>query len=212
MIMNTVSEMKNKRAVRSFTLLEILVSVAVFSSAMVLGGSAFYYIHKSWVKQRDYLEVIKSAYWAMDFMATELRQAKVLQLRLPGWDSWNNIPFRRIYARTQVSEDSSLENIFYWRGNKDRAHETDDWGYTGNIYRAQTNSDKFDPFGAADDAQNHRRLLTGYIVDNPGGNFFYSEINGLITLELTLRPFPDRPEGSGNRNYTITTKIRRRNG
>ena len=63
-----------KRRVQGFSLVEILVSLTVFGLVMAAAGVAFISIYKNWQRQRDYLQCIENARWAMEFMTNEIRK------------------------------------------------------------------------------------------------------------------------------------------
>jgi len=60
----------------SFTLLESLVVVAIFSVVMVSTAVLLMSLLTSWQKQNKTLELVENARWVMDFLVNEVRQAK----------------------------------------------------------------------------------------------------------------------------------------
>jgi hypothetical protein len=178
------------------------VSLVVFSIVITGGIGVFYRIYRDWTKQRNYVNCLQSAYWALEFMAMEFRQAT----------STNVTTASPAITRVRLqTPQSGNDYIWYWRGNQDSQHEDSSFGYLGYLYRAQTSNAAFNPSQDDEKAYNNRRVLAQYIADNENGNFFYTENNGLITLELTLRPDPEHNPGPGNRNYNVITRVRRRN-
>jgi len=190
---------------RGFSLLEILVSLAVFSVVMVSAGGIFFIMYRDWTRQRDYLKCMQDVYWGIEFMSVEVRQAEAIDLQPP---PSGGFPPQRL--RPDMAVD---EWVWYWRGNNNSDNEDQEHGFTGFIYRALTTRDIFRP-GVLDTenrAYNRRRVLIRFIVNNPGEAFFYTAAGSLATLQFTLRPFPERDAALGNRDYRVRTVIRRRN-
>jgi len=67
--------MKFKKG-KAFTLIEILVSLAVFGLVMAASGGALCKIYNDWCRQRNDMLYIENARWALEFMSRELRRTK----------------------------------------------------------------------------------------------------------------------------------------
>lgn len=65
---------------KSFTLLELLVAVGIFSLMSVSASGLLVSIFNSWRTQRTDLDLVQNARWAVQFIANELRRAPVNQL------------------------------------------------------------------------------------------------------------------------------------
>ena len=77
---------------KSFTLLESLVVVGIFSVIMVSVAGLFISILTSWQKQNKTLELVGNARWAIDFLANEARQARRSRVVVGG--SGNTLDFQ----------------------------------------------------------------------------------------------------------------------
>jgi len=214
MITNKSKDNRKPRK-RSFTLIEILVSLAVFGLLMPAIGLAFYNIYRDWQRQKAYIEAMTNAQWTVELMAQEIRQAILFDIQTSDPNIW----------RTRVSTPAtgSNDHIWYWRGDQTLQQESNVFGYRGYIYRALTSQDYFWtwqwiwwPFYGYYIywPYNYRHQLSSFVVDNPSGNSLIRQDaldSNLIIIELTVRPKPDSPVGHNNRNFTIKTQIRLRN-
>ena len=63
------------RRPNGFTLLELLISLAIFSLAMAVAGSAFWGVTKAWTRGGELLEQLHYGEFAMDQLVTTLRGA-----------------------------------------------------------------------------------------------------------------------------------------
>ena len=63
------------RIKKGFTLLEIMVALVVFAVIVMSAGSVFVSVQQSWQKQRDIIDLVQNARWAMEFMSNEVRSA-----------------------------------------------------------------------------------------------------------------------------------------
>ena len=168
---------------KGFSLVEILISLVVFGLVMAAAGGAFYGIYNEWRRQRNYLECVENARWAMEFMSNEIK----------GGGS-----FTVVSSDTAQFDLPTGERVWYWRGDGGT------YGETRIIYRGVGAG-----FGAAN---GNRQELANFIVPNPSGNNTFTDAGGgLYAIELTTRPNPAAPVGEGNRNYALRTRVRPRN-
>ncbi len=185
----TINKYNNKTG---FTLIEILVSLAVFGLVMASAAGGLYYLYKDWQKQRDYLQCIENARWAMEFMGNEIRRGGNVVV---GSESWGAESVVRL--QFELPPGGAPNMVRYFRGNGAG------FGPTSTLYRKS---------GAGLGPPADRQELANFAVDNPSGNnIFIDASGGLYTIELTARPRPTDPEGPGNRNYTLRTQVRPRN-
>jgi prepilin-type N-terminal cleavage/methylation domain-containing protein len=203
--------MDNKFFKKGFTLVEILVSLAIFGVIFSVASGTLYNIYRDWTRQRDYMEVMQDAYWALEFMTTELRQATSITNKAPGADFFIFVSSVR---RLEVETPYTGNHIWYWRGDRapfNTSNENTAMGYNGYLYRGETSllSTIFPACRLSYEMR--RQILSRHIVDNPGAAFFYSVTGNLVTLRLTLRPNPDNTTKPGNRDYEVMTRFRRRN-
>ncbi|OQX54088.1 MAG: hypothetical protein B5M48_01650 [Candidatus Omnitrophica bacterium 4484_213] len=174
---------------KSFTLIEISVSLVVFGLVMAAAAGALCGIYNDWRRQRNYVECIENARWAMEFMGNEVRQGGnvVVGSELWGAESVDRLQF-------EVPPGGAPNRVRYFRGNNGA------FGPTRTLYRKS---------GAGLGPPADRQELANFIVDNP--NFNWDAAVGVLTIELTVRPRPSDPEGRDNRNYTLRTQVRPRN-
>jgi len=178
----------------SFTLIATLVGVIILGLIMVVMSRVLISAQMSWSKQSNNVTLFREGRWALEFMSNELRCATVSSIKTAGfWPNyWNG---KRIEFQGDIDNDGSLENVRYERRRSG-------WSFINKLVR-RVNSGWL--WGASID-------MTALVVDNPGGvPIFSDDGNGLITIELTLRSRPDLPEGNGNKNITLITKVRARN-
>jgi prepilin-type N-terminal cleavage/methylation domain-containing protein len=185
-----------------FTLIEIMVSLAVFAVVMAVMGSAFYKISQDWQRQRDYSSVLDNARWAMQFMINEIRRAHANnEINVAGQSTLND--HELLTFTVDPASGVKDRRIYYWRGKSPN-------GEPYILYRGEVKSNK--NFGNAASA---RQELSRFVVD--GTDIFNvsagcaTSINCTVELNLTVRPKPDQPVGPGNQNYTFRTLVRPRN-
>jgi prepilin-type N-terminal cleavage/methylation domain-containing protein len=77
----------HRAGMRAFSLIEILVSLAVFAIIMTTVGSVFFHLYRDWKKQKDYMNVLQDSYWAAEALSSEIRQATDIAVIAdpPGW-------------------------------------------------------------------------------------------------------------------------------
>jgi prepilin-type N-terminal cleavage/methylation domain-containing protein len=199
----------HQRSPRAFTLIEVLVSLAVFSIIITTIGSVFFYLYRDWKKQKDYMKVLQDSYWAVEALSAEIRQATeiVADTDPVSWRLETNYLPSKLCVLI-VWPPVTIQHVWIWRGTRAGiSNENDTYGYDGYLYRG---------YGCAKDALtewNHgawqyRNILCRFIT---GYTNVYNAAAGLVYVNLTLRPQPDVPDGILNRNLTVNTIIRRRN-
>jgi prepilin-type N-terminal cleavage/methylation domain-containing protein len=154
----TIEQFNTKKG---FTLVEVMVAVTVFSLVVVAAGGSFFSVRQSWQRQRDTIDLIQNARWAMELMSNEIRQARAttvsvglggnrLRFRIDP-DADGNPPFRQIEYRRQGT-------VLYRR-----------WGQIPGVWQ---------PY----------RELANLIINNPSGNqiFNWDAITQVLTIELTV--------------------------
>jgi prepilin-type N-terminal cleavage/methylation domain-containing protein len=189
-----------------FTLIEIMVSLAVFAMVMATMGSAFYKTYKDWQRQRDANLVLENARWAMEFMSHEIKRAHANNdVKINGENILND---RELLTFTvDPTHGTKDRKIYYWRGKSG-------CGEPYILYRSEFKSNKNFNTGNADSA-NVRQELSRFVVS--GTNIFNvsagcaTSTNCTVEVNLTVRPKPDQPESPGNRNYSFRTIVRPRN-
>jgi prepilin-type N-terminal cleavage/methylation domain-containing protein len=174
---------------KGFTLLEVLVAIAVFALIVTAAAGTFAAIQTAWRKQRNTIDLAQNARWAMEFMANEIRQGGA-PIAISGGS-------QRISFRPYPGPLTPL--VWYWRGNGGAL------GTSSIMYRGTGAN-----IAAANAA---RQELANFIVfPNPSGNaIFINPAAGLYTIELTVRPRPAAAAGQENRDYTLRTQVRVRN-
>ena len=191
-----------------FTLIEILVSLAVFAVVMAVMASAFFKISQDWQRQRDYNLVLDNARWAMEFMSNEIRKGHAdSNVTIIGESTLND--HELLTFTVDPTHGSKDRKIYYWRGKVGT-------GEPYILYRSEFKSNKDFNTGNADSA-NVRQELSRFVVDGTdifnvsSGCAAFPTANCTVEVNLTVRSKPDQPVGPGNQNYTFRTLVRPRN-
>jgi prepilin-type N-terminal cleavage/methylation domain-containing protein len=192
-----------------FTLIEIMVSLAVFGIVMATMGSAFYKTFKDWQRQRDYGSVLENARWAMEFMSNEIRMGRNNTTSNNSFnDSGEGLLNDGELLNFRVDPNATgnpTMRIYYFRGHSSFG------GDPYVLYRSLVTSGQ--DLTTADDVT-VRKELCRFVVN---GTEIFNVSSGCTTgncsvaINLTVRPKPDQPEGPGNRNYSYRTLVRPRN-
>jgi prepilin-type N-terminal cleavage/methylation domain-containing protein len=188
-----ISIMKPKKILRGFTLIEILVSLTIFSIMILMVGGVMHKVLIDWGRQRDYLECIQNGRTAMAFMVGELRNAKTSSAS----DQNGHSALRFLWA----GETSPSNRIWYWVGNQD--DDSTSRGDRTTLYRGTGTN--------IGDAYDTRKELANFVAANPGGEDQFNYSSNVATIILTFMPDPDSPSGPGNRAFTLRTEVRPRN-
>lgn len=187
-----ISRIPDRGDRRSFTLLEVLVAIAIFGLVVAAAARTFASIQTAWRKQRNTIDLVQNARWALERIANELRNGA--NISTPGGDR----------VRFELSPGGPANRVWYWRGNT--ASDTTVRGNRNFLYRG--------PGISITVAYSNRQQLADFIVDNPppGSDPIFANAGGLITITLTVRPNPALPPTApGNRDYTLRTRVRVRN-
>ena len=136
------------------------MAVTVFCLVVVAVGGTLFSVRQAWQRQRDTIDLIQNARWAMEFMSNEIRRARATTVsvalggnRLRFWidpDADAHPPFRQVEYRRQGT-------VLYRR-----------WRQSGGFWQ---------PY----------QELANLIINNPSGNqiFNWNAITKIITIELT---------------------------
>lgn len=180
-----------RKKIKGFTLPEIIVAFTILALVMVTASGLFISVNQAWQRQRQTIDLVQNARWAVEFMVREIRQGRNVSVDLEFWGGES--VFR---LQFELPPGGSDNRVRYFRGNGAG------FGPTNVLYRKS---------GAGLGPPADRQELANFIVDNPNGNPIFSLVGGVLTIELTVRPRPQDPEGRGNRNYTVRTQVRPRN-
>lgn len=177
---------------KGFTLIEVIVAIGVFALVMISLTNVFFPIQRAWRTQKEGLDLVRNARWALEFMERELREAEAATINTnPG-----SLPAGQL-IRFRLA-DPPAQPWWYWRG--DSASDTIGFGDRSFLYRGQGNN--------LADAYDTRQQIANFLVAiNP----IFSNGSGLVTIELTVRPDPAEPAGHNNPNYSLRKQIRPRN-
>lgn len=188
-----------------FTLIEILVSLVVFGLVMASAAGGLYYLYKDWQKQRNYLQSIENARWAMEFIGNEVKQGGNVGSGVVGGVQ------ETLHFEIDTNGDNTPDTrVWYWLGTTVGIW---DYGEPNTLYRGVDNP----PMNAVlvqslqDEARLNRQELANLIWDSSGPNDIFDMTGGVFDIELIVRPDPAQLEGTGNRNYTLRTQVRARN-
>lgn len=189
---------------KGFTLLEVLVAIAVFALIVTAAAGTFATIQAAWRKQRNTIDLAQNARWAMEFMANEIRLSSVSAA--PPWAQIQIILGGR---GIRFGRDSDADNDVAIGDIQVQFRRPA--GAITQIQRRQRT--RTGPPGPPWSAWTAWEELANFIVfPNPSGNaIFINPALGLYTIELTVRPRPAAAVGRENRDYTLRTQVRVRN-
>ena len=176
-----------------FTLVEILVALAVFALVMAAAGETYISVRQAWQRQRQIIDLVQNSRWAMEFMENEVRHTTATGN--PGW------------ARLNVFAGGNAIDFSIDSDGDNNADTQIQYERNGTILQRRQRRRRPPPPGPWGTWQE----LANFIVDNPSGNDIFNFTGGVLTIELTLRPNPAQPAGPGNLDYTIRTQVRPRN-
>ncbi len=170
---------------KAFTLVEIMVALAVLSLITAASTGIYFSMQQSWQRQSTFLDLIQNIRWAEESMSNEIRATDALNVLAGGDRLWFNLDTN--------ADNISDTRVWYWRG--DTASDTTGLGDRTYLYRGTGNN--------INQAYLSREQLANFIVDNTNGNVIFINTVGLLTIELTA--------SKNNRTYTLRTKVRPRN-
>ena len=195
----------HQKSPRAFTLIEVLISLAVFSIITTTMGSVFFYLYRDWKRQKDYMNVLQDSYWAIEALSSEMRQATDIAAETDpdGWRiTTNYLPDGECPITT------APQFVWIWRGTEAGiGNENNTYGYNGFLYRAYGRQ-KDSNIECRHGAWQYRNVMCRFVANY---TYVYNVTTSLVYMNMTLRPQPDAPEGPFNRHLTVNTIIRRRN-
>ena len=190
---------------KTFTLIEVTVSMAVFAIILAVAGTTFYLIFDGWRRQRNVIDMVQNARWAMELAVSEIRLADVVGVNNGLGVKW------KLYLERDEDDDTFTERVWYWEGE---THGVNTYGDEDILYR-----------GVDDDAmevalpQSFNEALGNAVpvakfIANEGSppERLFQESSGEVTIELRLHPELSETDGTDdNRSYLMRTKVRKRN-
>ncbi|MFA5008707.1 MAG: prepilin-type N-terminal cleavage/methylation domain-containing protein [Candidatus Omnitrophota bacterium] len=174
----------HKKTKISFTLIEVVVAIAVFTVIITSFSGIFMAVYNGWFSQTTDANLVDDLRWAFTYMSQEIRQAGTFTLV-----NQNTISFR-LDTNNDGNPDTT---VWYWRGNS--SSDTIGLGDRAVLYRgvgADINA-----------AYAQRQPLTRFLVDNPAGKNIFTFSANILEMELTA--------SSRNRFYSLRTIVRIRN-
>lgn len=66
-------------------MLEVLVAITVFAVVMTVVGGTLVSIQQAWRNQRETINLVQNAAWALEFIANEVRTATIKTAGVPAW-------------------------------------------------------------------------------------------------------------------------------
>ncbi len=183
---------------RGFTLLEVLVAIAVFGLIAAGTAGAFASMQQAWRKQRNTMDLAQNSRWAMEFTVNELRHATAAAA-----PAWARAQIQAGGRRIQFGRDADGDNDV---DGSDIQIQIERPAGPNTIFRRRQRTGGAGAWGA------WQELANFIVFPNPSGNnIFIDSGGGLYTIELTVRPQPAQAAGRENRNYTLRTRVRVRN-
>jgi len=205
------SELKIKK---TFTLIEVLVVLAVFSFVMMGATRALISVQNAWSRQKQRIGLIQDSRWISEKLGLELRfgsddgnKGKIKLTAHPkrlafGFDSNRD---------DQLDTTGSTEDkqCWYWLSKTHGAHDQE----PGFLYKGGEKN-----FGLSfnPNSDSFETAAFGLCTEDEDGNdyeFFddTDEDDGVVLINFVLRPHPLEEDAPGNRSFHFITKIRARN-
>lgn len=183
----------NKK-IAGFTLVEIMISLVLFSILMAATSSVFFTVQNSAIKQRQAIELGDNLRWGENYILTDIREASASSL--------HNLTSKGVDGFNCTNVAGST--VWYWRGNNTQSGIAT--GNSTTIYRARGSI-----FNSTLTASSQE--LVNFIVNNTAGAPVFNVSLSLssVTVEMKVREYPANPAGQGNREYRIRTTVCARN-
>lgn len=183
---------RKQDSLTGFTLVEIMVALAVFAIIIVGAAGLFISVRDSWRIQKTNLELAQNARWAMEFITNEVRHSSIGTVVIQ--ESGRALRFG-------VNTDGNIANgddqrVVYWRGNDSvDSCGGSSQGYQNYLYRGIGNN--------VNNACPGRHQIADFIADNPNNDPIFIENGGVVTITLTVE--------NNNKNLTLRSRVRPRN-
>ncbi len=131
---------------KGFSLIEVLTSLFIIGIIIVNVAAIFFIVQNSWIAQKDRIRAIRDAYWALNFLTYELRQATNLQINP------NSLRFR---LDTDGDGSANIRIRYRWNNNQLRRRQRSIGGGGGwSRWEVLIND------------------LSSFTIQNPSGNFY----------------------------------------
>lgn len=182
----------------SFTLVEVMISIAIFAIVIISASSVFILIYQSWSRNTNYIDMLRLARWTVEKIQSDVRPC--YYKTRPADNAYDN----RLDVRIDDNKIAGSEHRVRYRlvsGSNilERAHSirSTDWWYTN---------------GDTDDSGwSFYRINDKVVNDATNPIFFCNSSSNLFTINLVMRPKPNLPEGWMNKNFYFRAKVRMRN-
>lgn len=181
---------------KAFSLLEILVSLAVFGLIMASVGSAFVGMFRDWNRQKKQTACFDNVKRSMYFLSNQIRRGENSTATVTEVSGLGNELLAYRYDSNGNGNNPDTR-AWFWRG---KTVSGTNYGDPHTLYFAQTGRDDTIVQAYA----NRQEVSRG--IDDSGDIFSFS--GGVVTITLTSRPNINEPEGPGNKNCTMSTKVR----
>lgn len=143
-----------------FTLLEVIIALAIFTLASIGVGGAIVSVQQSWQKQKSSVNLINNSRWGMEFIANEIRRAPSSSI------SQITSPVNGL--KLELPSGGPSYEVRYWRG------DAGGYGDADIIYRGQGSG-----IGNANSAR--KELIN--LVDSSS----FSVSGSLVTIDFTVK-------------------------
>ncbi|MDD2702684.1 MAG: prepilin-type N-terminal cleavage/methylation domain-containing protein [Candidatus Omnitrophica bacterium] len=181
-----------------FSLVEILVSLTIFSVMILVAGGVLHKVLIDWSRQRDYFDCVQNARASMSFMVNEVRNAKKNSVSVEN----SGASIRFLWA----GQTSNSDRVWYWIGNQD-----DDGTSRGDktiLYRGTGTN--------LNSAYDERTELANFVANAEIGTDVFDRSGDEVTITLMLMPHPEQYEDCGydcpgNHVFILSSKVRVRN-
>ncbi|HQJ16062.1 MAG TPA: prepilin-type N-terminal cleavage/methylation domain-containing protein [Candidatus Omnitrophota bacterium] len=177
---------------RGFTLVEVLISLAVFTILVTVSSGWMIKMAGDWKKQRDYIAVTEEADWVLSFISQEIKQSYSSAYMINATD-------HSLFLQTgpgQYVVYRRSGNVLVRKSGTTPVESS--WTDVQNLSKTVVNDDIFLP--STDPACVNMTFFNLTAV-KPG-----------LCINLVFRPYPSQPATvSGNKEYTLKTLVNFKN-
>lgn len=183
---------------KGFTLLEIIISLSLFTIIIILVSDVYLVTQRAYDKNSTIAELTQNARVSLDRISRELRQSSGIITTLPETDTDpNNPPPGEIFFQDGHDNSQTTYLIYYLAGtNLMRQHKAYYFGEETSVYVTYNSVDQ-------GGSPPHERILDNQVVGEYFTDLKFWGGNGLVNASLSLT--------KSQNNFSITTSIYSRN-
>ncbi|MCF7873825.1 MAG: prepilin-type N-terminal cleavage/methylation domain-containing protein [Candidatus Omnitrophica bacterium] len=115
---------KNKKIRKSFSFVEIIIAIFIFSLVVAATGGVMFSIQNSWKEVKYKLDLVQQARWALEYMSADIREGK--NVNASSMAGLGNV----LKVEVDIGFDGNWDRVWYWEGDGSSSY-----GDLGVIYR-----------------------------------------------------------------------------